>query len=122
MSSAQSGTTMGEEPLLVGDLRIDAAAHKVTIGGRPLELAPREFALLLALARRAEQVISVDELIRLVWGDGFSGEPQVVYVHVRRLREKLEIDPAAPTRLLTVRGVGYKLALTPAGAAHADGR
>jgi DNA-binding response OmpR family regulator len=96
--------------LVVGDLTIDGAAHRVQLAGRPLELAPREFALLQALARRPDHVLSVEELLAEVWGEGFRGEPQVVYVHMRRLREKMEEDPAAPTRLLTVRGVGYRLA------------
>lgn len=96
--------------LVVGDLEIDPAAHQVTVTGRPVELTAREFALLHALALEAGKVLSIDDLIARVWGAEFSGEPQVVYVHVRWLREKIETDPNHPTRILNVRGVGYKLA------------
>ena len=97
------------EPIVVGDLRIDPAAHTVTLSGEPVDLAPREFDLLTALARRAGQVVSIDELLAQVWGAEYAGESQVVYVHIRWLREKLEDNPQHPERILTVRGVGYKL-------------
>jgi DNA-binding response OmpR family regulator len=72
-------------------------------------LSAREFGLLHALAERAGQVVSIDELLTLVWGAEFAGEPQVVYVHIRWLREKLEEEAEKPRRLINVRGVGYKL-------------
>jgi DNA-binding response OmpR family regulator len=72
-------------------------------------LAPREFALLHALALQAGQVVSVDELLAQVWGAEYLGEPQVVYVHIRWLREKIEADPKHPRHIVTMRGVGYKL-------------
>ncbi len=97
------------ETVAVGDIAIDLPAHSVVVGARRLELSPREFELLLAFAREPERVLSVDELLARVWGTGYAGEPQIVYVHVRRLREKLEDDPATPRRIVTVRGIGYKL-------------
>ena len=93
----------------VGDLIVDTAAHTVTVGDRPVQLAAREFALLEALAKQAGHVVRLDDLIHDVWGAEFSGESQVVYVHVRWLREKIESNPQKPQRILTVRGVGYKL-------------
>lgn len=96
-------------PLVVGDLVIDPAAHTVTVAGRSVELAPREFDLLAALAQEAGRVLSVDDLLARVWGAEYMGEPQVVYVHIRWLREKLESDPKHPKRIITVRGVGYKM-------------
>ncbi len=105
--------TTAAERLEVGDLTIDAAAHVATLGGKPLDLAPREFALLHALALQAGQVVSVDDLLAQVWGAEFVGEPQVVYVHIRWLREKIEADPKYPRRILTVRGVGYRLESQP---------
>jgi DNA-binding response OmpR family regulator len=96
-------------PLAVGDLTVDPAAHIVTVGGRAVELTPREFDLLHALAAEAGRVVSVDDLLGRVWGAEYVGEPQVVYVHVRWLREKLEGDPSHPRRIVTVRGRGYKL-------------
>jgi DNA-binding response OmpR family regulator len=95
--------------LEVGDMTIDPAAHAVTVHGRTVELTPREFDLLHALALEAGHVVSVDHLLARVWGAEYLGESQVVYVHMRWLREKLEEDPDRPRRLVTVRGVGYKL-------------
>jgi DNA-binding response OmpR family regulator len=92
-----------------GDLTLDLSAHTVSVDGRAVELSPREFDLLLAFARHPERVLSVEELLQQVWGPQFSGEPQIVYVHVRRLREKVETNPNSPERIVTVRGVGYKL-------------
>ena len=88
---------------------MDISAHVVTLRGTPVDLAPKAFELLRVLIVNTGQVISVDQLIEQVWGIGFAGEPQVVYVHVRWLREKLEDDPSNPKRLVTVRGVGYKI-------------
>jgi DNA-binding response OmpR family regulator len=93
----------------VGDLVIDAAAHTVTLKGQPIDLPPREFDLLYTLALEAGNVVPVEALLSRVWGAEFVGEPQVVYVHVRWLREKLEKDPHHPQRIVTVRGVGYRL-------------
>lgn len=97
------------QPLTVGDLMIDPATHQVVVAGREVELTRREFDLLYALALEAGRVFSVEELLARVWGAEYQGEPQVVYVHMRWLREKLEDDPQQPRRLITVRGVGYKL-------------
>jgi DNA-binding response OmpR family regulator len=98
----------GSEPVTAGDLMIDPAAHTAALGGKTIELSPREFDLLLCLASEAGRVITVEDLISRVWGAEFAGESQVVYVHIRWLREKVEEDPNHPRRLLTVRGVGYK--------------
>jgi DNA-binding response OmpR family regulator len=109
-SARQSGDGPAEVGRLsCGDIVIDPGAHHVTVGGRAVELTAREFALLHALALDAGRVISVDDLITRVWGAEFMGEPQVVYVHIRWLREKIEDDPNKPVRILNVRGVGYKL-------------
>jgi DNA-binding response OmpR family regulator len=108
-AAAPVAAATAPEQLVVGDLVVDPAAHTVTVAGRPVELTGREFALLHALALEAGKVLSVDDLIARVWGAEFSGESQVVYVHVRWLREKIEDDPNAPTRIVNVRGVGYKL-------------
>jgi len=95
--------------LSVGDLEIDAGAHTVACDGRAIDLSPREFELLFLLASQPEKVFSTEELLAHVWGAEFVGQPQVVYVHIRWLRQKLETDPDDPQRILTVRGVGYKL-------------
>jgi DNA-binding response OmpR family regulator len=95
--------------LHVGDLEIDPAAHTVIVSDKPVDLTGREFALLYTLALEAGKIISTDDLITRVWGAEFIGEPQVVYVHIRWLREKIEADPDDPQRIINVRGVGYKL-------------
>ena len=105
----QSGGPPAQEPLTVGDMVINPAAHTVTVADKPVELAAREFALLHTLALEAGNVVSVDDIITRAWGAEFLGEPQVVYVHMRWLREKIEEDPNNPKRLVNVRGVGYKL-------------
>ncbi len=95
--------------LRCGDLSIDPRAHSVIIAGRTVDLTPREFDLLYALALEAGKVVSVENLLAQVWGAEYAGQPQVVYVHIRWLREKVEDDPDHPTRIVTVRAVGYKL-------------
>jgi DNA-binding response OmpR family regulator len=104
-------TTAGPQSKLleVGDLMIDPAAYTVTLKGAPVELRPREFNILYVLALEAGHVLTVDDLLNRVWGAEYSGESQNVYVHIRWLREKIEADPQNPRRIVTVRGVGYKL-------------
>ena len=99
--------------LHVGDLALDRSAHRVTVGGRTVGLTPREFELLAYLASRAGEAVPISDILKNVWGTEWVGETQTVYVHVRWLRTKIEEDAARPRRLLTVRGVGYRL--TPAG-------
>jgi DNA-binding response OmpR family regulator len=105
----QSPLAEKPQPLQVGKLAIDRLAHVVSLAGRPVALSPREFDLLHTLALQPNRVFSVDELLSSVWGAEYIGQPQVVYVHIRWLREKIEPEPSQPQALLTVRGVGYKL-------------
>jgi DNA-binding response OmpR family regulator len=97
------------ESLVVGDLVVDPLTHLVTVAGKQVDLPRREFDLLHALALHPGRVFTVDELLGMVWGAEFIGQPQVVYVHIRWLREKIEKEPSFPRRIITVRGVGYKL-------------
>lgn len=99
-----------QNAIQVGDLTLVPNAHTATVAKRKVTLSPREFRLLHTLALEAGNVLSVDDLLQRVWGAEFIGQPQVVYVHIRWLREKIEDDPQRPTRILTVRGIGYKLA------------
>ena len=96
--------------LKVADVELDLSRHVATRGGRPLALTGREFDLLAFLLSHPGQAYTRDELMRLVWGWEY-GDQSTVTVHVRRLREKIEADPAAPTLLVTVWGVGYRLDL-----------
>lgn len=94
--------------LSVGDISIDPKAHTVIVAGENINLSPREFDLLHTFATNPDLVIPVEDLLARVWGAEYIGQPQVVYVHTRWLREKIESDPARPQRILTVRGKGYK--------------
>jgi len=104
-----SDSLQAASPLIVGDLSLDPSAHTVNLAGKAVELSPKEFNVLHALALEPNHVRSMDDLLAIVWGAEFVGQPQVVYVHIRWLREKLEDDPNHPKRIITVRGVGYKL-------------
>lgn len=106
---ARSAPDRDRNTLIIGDLSIDPGAHTVTVRGDAVDLPPRAFDLLHTLALRAGRTVSTHELVAGVWGAEFTGEPQVVYVHIRLLRERLERDPERPQRIVTVRGVGYKL-------------
>ncbi len=97
------------EQIVIGSLRIDPARRRVYRGEREVTLKPKEFDLLLHLARHPGQVFSAERLIELVWGYDALGDAGTVRVHVRSLREKLEVDPSHPTLIETVRGVGYRL-------------
>jgi DNA-binding response OmpR family regulator len=97
------------ESFSTGDINIDPRAHTVKLKGNLIELTPIEFKLLNTLAQQSGHVISADDLLRKVWGIEYVGQPQVVYVHIRALRTKLEENPNRPQRIMTVRGVGYKL-------------
>jgi DNA-binding response OmpR family regulator len=95
-------------PLDFGDLSLDPAARTVTVRGEEVHLTHREFDLLLLLAEHPGQVFSRDELMRAVWQYSFYTDTSTVTVHVRRLRAKIEDDPANPRHLRTVWGVGYR--------------
>jgi DNA-binding response OmpR family regulator len=90
------------------NLIIDVKRHEASLNKNPLNLKPKEFDLLLFLARHRRQVLSRDQIMDRVWGWDFTGASRTVDVHVRWLREKIEKDPAAPQRIITVRGAGYR--------------
>ncbi|MEW2357361.1 response regulator transcription factor [Spirillospora sp. NPDC029432] len=94
-------------PLRDGDLAVDVAAHEAGLRGERLALTAREFDLLVFLLRNPRQAFTREQLLERVWGWSF-GDASTVTVHVRRLREKIEADAAAPRRLVTVWGVGYR--------------
>jgi DNA-binding response OmpR family regulator len=96
------------ETLTRGPLVIDSSRRNVTRDNEPIELTALEFDLLYTLARHPGRVYRRDELLDRVWGSDFMGVDRVVDVHMSNLRQKLEVDPANPRMLLTVRGVGYK--------------
>ncbi len=101
-----------------GALHIDMARHLVTVSGREVDLTPTERALLLHLAANAGRVLVHEELLRRAWGPGYEGATELLHTAVRRLRRKIEDDPAAPEHVLTKRGLGY---LIPSGDRQEDG-
>ena len=103
-STAQAG----EAPLIFGDLRIESQTRLVSIQEKQVDLTAKEFDLLLHMSRHPRQVFTRDQLLETVWGMADYIDPSTVTVHIRRLREKIEPDAAAPQHLLTVWGVGYK--------------
>ena len=94
--------------LTFGEMVIDLARHEVLRQGEPLRLKPKEYDLLVFLARNKGIVLSRDLILERVWGWDYNGGSRTVDVHVRWLREKIEPDPANPTRIITVRTVGYR--------------
>jgi two-component system response regulator RegX3 len=94
--------------LEIGDVRLDAARHEVSVRGDPVALPLKEFELLELLLANAGRVLTRDVLIDRVWGPDYFGDTKTLDVHVKRLRSKVEENPAQPTRIVTVRGVGYR--------------
>ncbi len=93
---------------VVGDVTIDPARHEVTVRGEPVQLPLKEFELLELLMANAGLVLSRDTLIERVWGHDYVGDTKTLDVHIKRLRAKLEPEPSNPTRIVTIRGLGYK--------------
>jgi DNA-binding response OmpR family regulator len=91
-----------------GDLKLFNATLSASVAGRAVELTPTEFALLRYLASHAERPVSKEELLQEVWGYADASSQNLVELAARRLRTKIEDDPSSPTRLITVRGVGYR--------------
>ncbi|MBN1148796.1 MAG: response regulator transcription factor [Anaerolineales bacterium] len=97
-----------KERIQFGNLTLDLTRREVLVDGSPLALKPKEFDLLLFLARHRGQVLSRELILERVWGWEFTGGSRTVDVHVRWLREKIEIEPGDPKRIVTVRGIGYR--------------
>ena len=94
--------------LEVGDVRLDPERHEVEIRGVSVRLPLKEFELLAILLANAGRVLTRDTLIDRVWGTDYVGDTKTLDVHVKRLRAKVEADPAKPERIITIRGLGYK--------------
>jgi two-component system response regulator RegX3 len=96
------------EILEVGDVRLDAARHEVQVRGTTVSLPLKEFELLELLMANAGRVLTRDVLIDRIWGPNYFGDTKTLDVHIKRLRSKVEPDPASPGHIVTVRGVGYR--------------
>ncbi|MBY8855604.1 response regulator transcription factor [Nocardia sp. CA2R105] len=95
--------------LEAGPVRMDVDRHTVQVNGKPVTLPLKEFDLLEYLLRNSGRVLTRGQLIDRVWGADYVGDTKTLDVHVKRLRSKIEMDPAKPEHLVTVRGLGYKL-------------
>jgi two-component system response regulator RegX3 len=100
---------VGETVLEAGPVRMDIERHIVTVNGEHIPMPLKEFDLLEYLMRNKGRVLTRGQLIDRVWGADYVGDTKTLDVHVKRLRSKVEDDPANPVRLVTVRGLGYKL-------------
>ena len=107
-AQAPAAPADGDGPVRLGPLAIDPPQRRATWDGRSLDLKPKEFDLLLFLARNQGVVLSRDTLLERVWGYDYPVDTRTVDVHIRWLREKIEPQPSAPVHLLTVRGLGYR--------------
>lgn len=103
-----SSTIFQSDKLVFTGLEIDIAAHKVLLQGEEISLSPKEFDLLVILARHPHRVFYIDDLYKLVWGTDSLGDTRTIIVHIATLRKKIEADASHPKYIITVRGKGYK--------------
>jgi two-component system, OmpR family, response regulator RegX3 len=114
------GDTTGEgeratsSPLRVGDVTLDPEAHRLTVRGQEVTVPLKEFEVLHLLLANAGRVLTREVLIDRIWGSDYVGDTKTLDVHIKRLRSKIEVDPSTPTRIVTIRGLGYKYERVPA--------
>lgn len=108
-SESSANSRNDEEMIAVGEIEIYPEKYEVLIRGELIELTPKEFELLLYLARRTGWILSREQLLNAIWNYDFAGETRIVDVHVSHLREKIEEDTKKPEYIITARGFGYKL-------------
>lgn len=106
---ADAGPSEAETRLTVGPISMDLDRHQVTIRSEAVRLPLKEFALLEFLVRNAGRVLTRGQLLDRVWGADYAGDSKTLDVHINRLRTKIELDPASPRHLLTIRSVGFRL-------------
>ena len=106
-STTEPASGLGD-PIHVGGVHIDPGRHEVLVRGQTVDMRLKEFDLLMALVSNAGRVLTRDQLIDKVWGHDYVGETKTLDVHIKRLREKVEIDPSNPVLIVTIRGLGYK--------------
>ncbi len=108
-ADADLGSDSGDEAArVVGDVSLDRHRHEVFVRGHEVQLPLKEFDLLHYLMDNAGRVLTRDSLIDRVWGDDYVGDTKTLDVHIKRLRNKVEPEPSNPTRIVTIRGLGYK--------------
>jgi two-component system response regulator RegX3 len=99
---------VADASLEAGPVRMDVERHVVSVRGDQVQLPLKEFELLQVLLRNADRVLTRMQLIDRVWGADYVGDTKTLDVHIKRLRAKIEADPAKPRHIVTVRGLGYK--------------
>jgi two-component system, OmpR family, response regulator RegX3 len=107
-TSVDSGGELTQDAVVVGDVTLDPDQHQVVVRGETLALPLKEFELLHLLLANVGRVLTRDTLIDRVWGSDYVGDTKTLDVHIKRLRSKIELDPANPVRIVTIRGLGYK--------------
>ncbi|WP_419865426.1 response regulator [Candidatus Poriferisodalis sp.] len=107
-SASQPSELLPQPQLIEGDVVLDIDRHELRVRGELVSLALKEFELLAYLLAHAGRVVTRDSLMQDVWGYDYVGETKTIDVHVKRLRAKIEDDPSSPTRITTIRGLGYR--------------
>ena len=108
LASSENNSSDSKEIIKAGDLEIDLTSHVIKLSGENLEMKPREFDLLVMLASGKGRAFTRDQILERLWGHEYIGDIRTVDVHVRWIREKIEVDPGKPSRIVTIRGVGYR--------------
>jgi len=103
----------GPGTLEIGDVRLDAQSHEVSVRGEPVTMPLKEFELLAFLLDNAGRVLTREVLIDRIWGADYVGDTKTLDVHIKRLRAKIEVDPSKPRSIVTIRGLGYKFETPP---------
>ncbi len=107
-TTGDDSARLGSDRIEVDGVTLDPTEHNVTVDGEALALPLKEFELLHLLLANAGRVLPRDTLIDRVWGHDYVGDTKTLDVHIKRLRGKIEVDPASPARITTIRGLGYK--------------
>jgi DNA-binding response OmpR family regulator len=108
-ANAAAAAPLPDAQMIIYDnLTLDLRRREVRLNDTPLAIKPKEFDLLIFLAQHRGQVLSREFILERVWGWNFTGDSRTVDVHIRWLREKIELDPSSPNRIVTVRGAGYR--------------
>jgi len=107
-TASENSSSVSKEIIKSGDLEIDLTSHVIRLNGENLEMKPREFDLLVMLASSKGRAFTRDQILERLWDHEYIGDIRTVDVHVRWIREKIEVDPGKPSRIVTIRGVGYR--------------
>ena len=108
LTASENTSSVSKEIIKSCDLEIDLTSHVIRLNGENLEMKPREFDLLVMLVSSKGRAFTRDQILERLWDHEYIGDIRTVDVHVRWIREKIEVDPGKPSRIVTIRGVGYR--------------